>query len=50
MIELECPWCREAVHVDPAVLADSDALRCDACRVEVPFADSDVPMSVALAA
>jgi hypothetical protein len=50
MIELECPWCEQPARLDLAVLAETAAFSCESCRVEVEFAEGDLPRVLALAA
>jgi primosomal protein N' len=45
MITIECPFCDEPVRMD----GDANAVRCEACTVELEFA-AEPPAAVAMAA
>jgi primosomal protein N' len=46
MITIECPFCDEPVRMD----RDADAVRCEACAVELEFAPDPAVAVVAIAA
>ena len=46
MITIECPFCDEPVRMD----GDANAVRCDACAVELEFAAEPPAAVVAMAA
>jgi sarcosine oxidase delta subunit len=46
MITIECPFCDEPVRMD----GDADAVRCEACAVELEFVAERPAAVVALAA
>jgi hypothetical protein len=46
MMTVDCPWCEEPIRTE----GHADALRCDACRIELQLAPDDEATDVARAA